>query len=223
LHRDPTHVDENKINFRSDAVRQRIGIALASIAFLLSAVAATAQEGRAELSVQGTGFFTKDTNGHGTFQRGTESGGVMVGYRRHLYRWISAEAVYGYSRNTQDYFQSVLGGARVQSNIHEATGGFVVKLPFIASLRPYALAEGGALVFAPTHNAFGSFSGAQRDAEGVFVYGAGVDHPLLGSRLLLRAEYRGLVYHAPNFGLISLNTGGLTHTAQPSAGVVFRF
>jgi len=134
---------------------QRIAIAVASIALLLAAVSASAQEGLGEVSVQGTGFFTKDSNGRGTFQRGTESGGLLVGYRRQLYRWISAEAVYGYSRNTQQFFQPT-GVARVQSNIHEATGGFVVKLPFIAGIRPYALAEGGALVFAPTRNARGN-------------------------------------------------------------------
>jgi hypothetical protein len=36
-------------------------------------------------------------------------------------------------------------------------------------------------------------------------------------------EYRGLVYSAPDFGLASLNTNTITHTAQPSAGIVFRF
>ena len=201
---------------------QRIAIAVASIALLLAAVSASAQEGLGEVSVQGTGFFTKDSNGRGTFQRGTESGGLLVGYRRQLYRWISAEAVYGYSRNTQQFFQPT-GVARVQSNIHEATGGFVVKLPFIAGIRPYALAEGGALVFAPTRNAFGGIPGADREVAGVFVYGGGVDYPFLSSHLLLRAEYRGLVYHAPDFGLGSLDTDAVTHTAQPSAGVVFHF
>jgi hypothetical protein len=39
----------------------------------------------------------------------------------------------------------------------------------------------------------------------------------------LRAEYRGLVYSAPDFGLTALNTNTVTHTAQPSAGIVFRF
>jgi hypothetical protein len=41
--------------------------------------------------------------------------------------------------------------------------------------------------------------------------------------LSFRAEYRGYVYKAPDFNLASLNTDAWTHTAQPSAGIVFRF
>ena len=36
-------------------------------------------------------------------------------------------------------------------------------------------------------------------------------------------EYRGFVFKAPSFNLASLNTNSWTHTAQPSAGIVFRF
>jgi hypothetical protein len=46
--------------------------------------------------------------------------------------------------------------------------------------------------------------------------------PLL-KHVALRAEYRGLVYSAPDFGLSALNTNTVTHTAQPSAGLVIRF
>ena len=65
-------------------------------------------------------------------------------------------------------------------------------------------------------------AGAERQAVGAFVYGGGVDDPVV-KYLSLRAEYRGLVYNTPDFGLSRLNTNQLTHTAQPSAGVVFRF
>src|SRR5690348_13790248 len=122
---------------------QRMAIAIASFAFLFSSVALRAQEGIGEISVQDTGIFTKNTSGRGTSQRTTSSDGLLFGYRHHLYRWISAEAVYGYSRDQQQFFQPV-GVARVQTNIHEATAGFVFKLPFMASFRPYLLAEGGA-------------------------------------------------------------------------------
>jgi len=50
-------------------------------ALLLSASAAMAQEsdwrGRNEVSVQGTGFFTKDSQGNGLTQHSTNTGGVL--------------------------------------------------------------------------------------------------------------------------------------------------
>jgi opacity protein-like surface antigen len=201
---------------------RRTAIMIAGIAILLG-VSAMAQETRSEISLQGTGFFTKDTTGAGTTERSTNAGGFLVGYRYSLTRWLAAEAVYGYDRNSQHYFGS--GGlSRVQTNVHQATGGFVVRIPTSPRFRfsPYVLAEGGALVFDPTGNAFGTVAGAQRQATGVFAYGAGADFPIL-KHIALRAEYRGLVYSAPDFSLTTLNTNTITHTAQPSAGIVLRF
>jgi opacity protein-like surface antigen len=195
---------------------------MASLAVLLG-VSAAAQESRSEVSLQGTGFFTKDTTGQGTTERSTNTGGFLVGYRYHFNRWLAAEAVYGYDRNTQHYFAPA-GLSRIQANVHQATGGFVVRVPAPTRFRisPYVLAEGGALVFDPTGNTFGTVAGAQRQTTGVFAYGGGADFPIV-KHIALRAEYRGLVYNAPDFGLRTLNTNTVTHTAQPSAGVVFRF
>ena len=198
---------------------QRGGMIALAIISLMS-VTAVAQEVRSEISVQGTGFFTKDTQGNGVRDRITETGGFLVGYRYNINRWLAAEANYGYDRNTQIYTGNGFG--RVQSNVHQATGSAVVKLPSFAHLQPYALAGGGALLFDPTGNAGGSFAGATMQAKGAFVYGAGADYAVT-RHVAIRAEYRGYVYKAPDFNLASFNTNAWTHTAQPSAGIVFRF
>ena len=202
---------------------QRTAIFLALV-FLLS-VGATAQEMRSEVSIQGTGIFTKDSNGEGILQQSTQTGGVLGGYRYRLNRWFSAEAVYGWNRNSQ-LFSTPGGFARVQTDMHQVTGGLVVNLPALQrfkNVRPYALAGGGALIFDPTNNG-GGILGVQRQTVSTFVYGGGADFPIPRlNRLALRLEYRGLVYNAPNFGLSNLDTGKVTHTAEPSAGLVFRF
>jgi len=198
-------------------------VIMIAVVVLLLSVGSTAQEARSEVSLQGTGLFTKDTTVRDSTQRGTENGGFLVGYRYHFNRWLAAEGVYGYGRNTQQYF-APSGLSRIQADIHQATGGLVVTLPSPARFRisPYVLAEGGALIFSPTGNPFGSVAGAQRQSVGVFVYGGGADFPVV-KHVSLRAEYRGLVYNAPDFGLNDLNANRVTHAAQPSAGIVFRF
>jgi outer membrane immunogenic protein len=191
------------------------------VAFVgLMSMSAFAQEDRSEISVQGTGFFTKNSDGNGIRDRATETGGVLVGYRYNITRWLAAEANYGYDRNTQSY----LGGttARVQANIHTITGSAVVKLPGFAKLEPYLLGGGGALSFDPTNNSGGSFVGATWQAKGAFLYGVGADYAFT-RHISLRAEYRGYVYKAPDFYLTGLNTDAWTHIAQPSAGIVYRF
>ena len=196
-------------------------LVFAASTILLLVMSAAAQESRSEVSLQGTGFFTTGTSGNGTSYSATETGGFLAGYRYHLNRWLSAEAVYGWDRNTQKY---LLGSSdfRNQSNVHQATGGLVLGLPPFAKrrLRPYVLADGGALVFDPIGNQAYSGTTSQMQAKGVFVYGGGVNYAIL-RRISLRAEYRGLVYKTPDFG--GLVTNSLTHTAEPSVGLAFRF
>src|SRR5258706_298253 len=108
---------------------RRTAIMLVSLVMLLTLDAA-AQEDRSEISLQGTGVFTRDTNGNGISRAATDTG--------------------------------------------------------------------------------------------AFLYGAGADYGLT-RHFSLRAEYRGFVYKNPDFGLAALNTDSWTHTAQPSAGIVFRF
>jgi opacity protein-like surface antigen len=200
---------------------RRIAIMLASFLMLI-ALGATAQESRSEISVQGTGFFTQDTSGQGVSRTTTNTGGFLVGYRYHFNRWLSGEANYGYDRDTQRYF-STGGISRIQSDVNTATADAVISLPFrISRLSPYVLGGGGSLIFHPTGNGGGFVSGANTQAKGAFLYGGGVNY-LLTRHLSLLAEYRGYVYKNADFGVRALNTDSWTHTAQPSAGIAFRF
>ena len=189
---------------------------------LLSASAAMAQEewpeGRHEVSLQGAGFFTKDSGGNGNIaQHTTDSFSPLITYRYHFTRLLGADATYGYTRNTLQSFAAA-GPVGVQTTAHQVTGALVVTLPWtIARLTPYALAGGGAFVFDPKGLASGSLS----QTKPAFLYGGGADYAI-ARHVALRVEYRGFVYGRPDFGLNSLPSGVTTHTAQPSAGIVFR-
>jgi opacity protein-like surface antigen len=205
-------------------IMRRATICLGSILLLLLAtLAAMAQENRSEISLQGTGFFTQSSSGNGTAYSTTGTGGFLGTYRYHLNHWISAEGAYGYDLNSQKYLLSS-SAFRIRSGIHQVTGSLVFNLPSRASskLNPYFLAGGGALMFEPTGNQFNTLTGAQGQAKGVFVYGAGVNYAIR-KRLSLRVEYRGLVYGTPDFGFGALSTNSITHTAVPSVGLTYRF
>jgi len=200
---------------------RRTAIMLAGFVILL-ALGAPAQESRFEISLQGTGFFTRDTSGQGISRTTSNTGGFQVGYRYSINRWLAAEGNYGYDRNTQRYFGG-FGESGVQANVHAVTGDLVVKLPLrVGGISTYALAGGGGLIFDPTGNFGGSVPGVTTQGKGAFLYGAGADYAFT-RHLSLRAEYRGFVYKDPDFGLRALNTDSWTHTAQPSAGIVFHF
>jgi outer membrane immunogenic protein len=193
-------------------------------AVLVLASSARAQEGvlHHDFSVQGNGFFTKDSQHNGTLQHSTDTGGFLVSYRLHFTGWLAAEASYGYARSTQQTFTP--GNAfAIQSNVHQATGALVVDLPlYAARFQPYVLAGAGALVFDPTDNTGVSVAGAQRQARPTFVYGGGMDYRLF-HHVALRLEYRGYVYNRPDFEIGSVRSDVTAHTALPSAGLVFSF
>ena len=192
-------------------------------ATLLFAATSMAQElPRNEVSVQGTGFFTKDSDKNGIAQHSTDSGGLLVSYRNRFNNWLGADLSYGYTRDTQQNLTPI-GAFNIQSNVHQATGALVVSAPGrIVGFKPFALAGAGALTFDPTNKLGGFVLGADRQAKAAFVYGGGADFGI-NDHFALRLEYRGLVFQRPDFGLPSLDSSATAHTAQPSAGFVFRF
>lgn len=98
-----------------------------------------AQEARHEVTVQGSGFFTKETTDSGVTNNPTSSGGVLAGYRFNINEWLAVEGDYDYFSNSQRYLNAA-SLAAVQTNVHAVTGTAVIKLPETLFLKPYVLA-----------------------------------------------------------------------------------
>lgn len=189
---------------------------------LLFALAGFAQDNRSEVSIQGTADFTRDSTNIDIPHSATKSGGFMAGYRYHFNRWLAAEGDYGYTRNSQDYFDPTFGQTRVQTNISELTGAAVISAPTTSKIRPYALAGFGALFFRPVNNSDNLSIGASNQTKPAFVYGGGIDFDIT-KHVAFRGEYRGFVFKIPDFQLTGLASDSYTHMAQPSVGLVWRF
>src|SRR5262245_28299126 len=170
-------------------IRLKMIVAVMFAALLLTSTSLAQETLRNEVSVQGTGFLTRDSEGNGVKQHTTDSGGLLASYRFHFNSWLAADGSYGYTRNTLQNFTT--GNAfNVQANMHQTTGALVVTSQRrIFGLSPYALAGAGALTFDPTRNPGGIVSGAERQTKAAFVYGGGADINLT-RRFALRVEYR---------------------------------
>jgi opacity protein-like surface antigen len=186
-----------------------------------------AQDQRSEISIQGTANITKNSDNLDIPYEATKSGGFLLGYRYHLKPWFAVQGDYGYTRNTQKYFDPVFGFTGIQANVQQLTGEAVITAPTHARVRPYALAGIGGLFFRPTNSLSNSFAGVgnntgNNQTKAAFVYGGGVDFDI-AHNVAFRAEYRGLVYKIPDFQIPGLASNAFTHTAQPSIGLVWRF
>src|ERR1700687_724955 len=144
-----------------------------AIILVLFGISSWAQEFRHEVTVQGSGFFNKETTDGGITNHPTNSGGVMVGYRFNLKNWLAVEGDYDYFRNNQKFLTSS-DTTFVPMNVHAATGTAIVKLrsfkiPAVKIVSPFVLAGGGAMFFDPRG---GSVN--QEQTRGAFVYGGGL-------------------------------------------------
>jgi opacity protein-like surface antigen len=183
----------------------------------LAVLPAVAQEtDRSEVSVQAFGSFVKTTTDNGVQQSATNSGGVLANYRFFFSNDNGVEVNYGYSFNTQSY-DSATGPLGVKAHQHEATAAYVYRHP-LRHFTPFAEAGVGGLVFDPKDTPV-----ASTQARAAFVYGGGADFRLT-KQIFLRAEYRGLVYDSPTFGLSeAMGADRVTHRAEPSVGFGYRF
>ncbi len=193
-----------------------ITITLGLAAIALPAFSQTEDPGKNEVSVQTFGSFVKSTTSDGIRNSATNSGGVLVNYRRFFNVHSGVELNYGYALNTQN-FLSQSGESGVKTNSHEVSGAYVFRLP-LKRFTPFVLAGAGALIFDPK-----DFQGADSQTRAAFLYGGGADFNF-SRHLFMRAEYRGFVYNTPTYNLTSLDgSDRVTHRAEPSIGFGYRF
>jgi opacity protein-like surface antigen len=201
---------------------------LSAVAFILLFITAGfAQDFKSEVSIQGTANLPRNSTNIDIPHDATKSGGFLIGYRYHLNSWFALQGDYGYTRDTQKYFDPFFGETDIQANIHQLTGEAVITAPSSSRVRPYGLAGIGGLFFRPTNSLSNNFIGigngsGNNQTKPAFVYGGGVDFDI-SKYLALRAEYRGLIYKIPDFQLPGLASDNFTHLAQPSVGLVWRF
>ncbi len=108
-----------------------ISIALGIAALAGPAFSQSEDPGKNEVSVQALGSFVKSTTTDGVRNSPTNSGGVLVNYRRFFDRHNGVEVDYGYALNTHS---------------HEVSGVYVFRLP-LKRFTPFVLAGAGALIF----------------------------------------------------------------------------
>ena len=211
---------------------------LAAVFFLC--LAALAQDGRFDASINLAGAFQNQTGGNGITQSATNGANLFVTLRVKFKEKHSLAFNYGRARDSQ-IFQSSYD-YHVVTHIGEYSAAYIFS-PFRKSgLEPFALAGVGLLRFSPQStwvilpeinnipNNVPTNLFAVKQSQPAFLYGLGVDYKLPYVRwFALRLQYRGFLYSNPDFKVtntsnaISFFTETKGHMAEPSLGLVFRF
>lgn len=191
-----------------------------------------------DVGVAGTALFTSGVTG--TVQNSTATtqasvtqtasiaAGVLVTIRGQKSPYRGFEINYGYGKATQSYTCCnyttsgvYIGPFLSQATQAEYTVGYLARPPHpIFGLQPYIGGGAGTIQFKPTR------TGGQNvltQARMTYYYTVGVEAPLLGNYLGLRAGFRQLIYLAPDFGQNYLTIKKRTFTSEPQVGIYLHF
>jgi outer membrane immunogenic protein len=186
----------------------------------LSAAACFAQESRQDASVSGTGVFPPFTTGNAVYQNADPGWGVLASYRYMLTPRSALEGNYQYSRNTTNLRNSV-NNFDVHTKMQEISAAYVFNFTY-KKFNPFVEAGPGAFLFSPLDDSQTQTLGAKRSTSIGFLYGGGIAYELSPS-FDIRAEYRGIVVKAPNFGLSNFNTNRWYNISDPAVGIAYHF
>ncbi len=181
-------------------------------------VEATKSFARQQVTLQGSGVFTRKVTDSGVTYKPTSSVGVLAGYRFNINRWLGVEGDFDGFRNSQKFLTST-STSRLKANVYAATGSAVISLPnpLTKKFQSFVSIGGGALLFDPQDTSF-----VPRQTRSVIAFGGGVDIPV-SRRIAIRAQAKTFMYKAPDFEVSSLRTDKYVQTMIPSVGIVYRF
>ena len=191
-------------------------------ALLFAAAAGFAQESRQDASVSAIGVFSPMVNGTGgNKQSSTSTIGFLGSYRFMLTPRSAAEANYSFAQNDNKYITNFQPNTRIHTRQQEISIAYVYGLNF-RNFNPFAEAGVGVLIFSPIRDFSTTNLDTKRTNNLGGLFGAGLAYELSPS-FDIRAEYRGFVTKAPDFGLTNLNTNRYEVISIPSIGVAYHF
>jgi outer membrane immunogenic protein len=196
---------------------------LFSILFLSSLVFAQ-DYGRYDVSVAAAAGLSKESSGNQVRLHPTHGGGVLVSARMRFGSRSALEFDYSRILNTQK-FDAPPFFYNFNTSVREYSGVYVFSLFKTEKWEPFLLGGAGALRFYPriTYlNGVQTIYSSVTQTEFAYIFGGGADYHAW-KRVYVRAQYRGLVYKAPDFNLSNLFTGAHGLLSEPSVGLVFRF
>lgn len=190
-------------------------------ALMLLASAGYAQESRQDASVSLIGVFSPTVNGNAVELNQTSTIGFLGSYRYMLTPRSALELNYTFSQYSSRYSTSFLPNVRVHTRQQEISGAYVYNFNF-RNFNPFVEAGVGGLIFTPIHDFRTTSLDTKQNTNIGALFGGGVAYELSPS-WDVRAEYRGFVVKAPDFGLTNFKTNRWMVVSMPAIGVAYHF
>ncbi len=187
----------------------------------LTAAVSFAQESRQDVSASATGVFQPYASANGVHRSPDTGVGVLASYRYMLTPRSAAEANYQYSQYTDHFTTSSLPNVGVHARLQEVSVAYVFNFTF-RKFNPFLEGGVGAYLFSPIDDFGTQILDKTRTTSIGALYGGGIAYEISPS-FDIRAEYRGIVVKAPNFGDVSIRTNRWGNVSNPAVGIAYHF
>jgi opacity protein-like surface antigen len=197
---------------------------IAIIAFLLAVCSAAgrAQESRQDISLSGMGlvepYVSSQTDVYVSANRAL---GALASYRFQLTPTGAVEANFGMTYQNNIHFKTNPNNYNVLTRTDEYSGAYVRSFTF-RKFNPFIEAGAGIISFSPIRNSGTTTLDAKGQKQMGAIYGGGFAYEISPS-FDLRAEFRGIITHAPTFGDTQFTTNKWYNIYNPVIGVAYHF
>jgi outer membrane immunogenic protein len=196
---------------------------------LLSCAAAVghAQESRQDVSASFIGVYAPNITGLGITMHSTNTGGFLGSYRYMLTPRSALELNYSWAQNSHNYtnpnFNQNSQVGVVHARQQEISGAYVYSRTY-KNFNPFLEAGGGAVIFTPILDNGTHILDTKQNTNIGVLFGGGLAYEINPS-FDIRAEYRGFLLKAPDFGVNNgeLKTNRYYILMTPSIGVAYHF
>jgi outer membrane immunogenic protein len=189
-----------------------------------AAVGAQAQESRQDASISATEVFAPQIAGLSVSPMSTTLvTGILGSYRYLLTPRSGLELNYSWAQNSDVYraFSANVDYARVHARQQEISGAYVYSRNY-HNYNPFIEAGVGGMIFTPILDNGTTRLDSRQNTRIGGLFGAGLAYEISPS-FDIRAEYRGMVLKAPDFGISALTTNRYYVVSTPSIGVAYHF
>jgi len=195
---------------------------LVAALLMLGSAVGYAQESRQDISFSGFAPLAPDVRGNGVNPASTTiTTGVLASYRYMVTPRSALELNYGFAQNSIKYTTSSIKNGEVHARQQEITGAYVYTLNF-KRWNPFAEIGVGGMIFTPILDNGTHQLDARQNTNIGGLFGGGVAYELSPS-FDIRAEYRGFLLKAPDFGKTEFKSNRYEVISMPTIGIAYHF
>jgi outer membrane immunogenic protein len=189
---------------------------------LLPLVTMTAfgQESRQDISVSGSALLPPTLVGRGAHFQADPGVGVLISYRYLLTPRSGLELNYQYAQQNLTIFNQT-NKVGIHARFQEMSGAYVRSFVF-GNWNPFVEGGIGGFIYSPIDDEGTNFQGLTKSTNVGALYGGGFAYEISPS-FDIRAEYRGIIVKAPNFGVNDFSTGRYFNISDPVIGIAYHF